>query len=166
MKVRVFTVRFDRETGAFDDTALQQFLETHDATAVSEHVVTVDGEPTLLLMVQWRPSAGERGAPSDADRRARGEDPRSTLSPEEQAAYDALRTWRNDRARRLGKPAYQTFTNQQMVLLVRQRPSTLTALAEIAGIGEARTAEFGGELLGVLAGLPAVGTPSAAAAER
>jgi hypothetical protein len=56
MKVRVFTVRFDRETGAFDDTALQQFLETHDATAVSEHVVTVDGEPTLLLMVQWRPS--------------------------------------------------------------------------------------------------------------
>jgi len=45
MKVKVFTVRFDRETGAFDDTALQQFLETHDATAVSEHVVTVDGEP-------------------------------------------------------------------------------------------------------------------------
>jgi len=156
VKAKVFTIRRDRETGLFDDAALAHFLAENDATAVSEHVVQIDGEPALVLVVSWRPVSRDATPRSDPAKRPRGEDPRAALDPAEQAAYDTLRTWRNDRARRIGKPSYALFTNQQMVDLIRHRPRTQEALGALAGFGDGRIAEFGAELLGVVAGLAEV----------
>jgi len=160
VKAKVFTVRLDRETGQFDDSALTQFLDENDAISITEHLVEIDGEPALLMIVSWRPvgrDASGRGDPPWRPKGAKPDDPRAALDPTEQAAYDTLRTWRNDRARRIGKPAYALFTNQQMVELIRQRPRTLAALGAIPGFGDGRLAEVGAELLGVLAGLPESG---------
>ena len=54
MKVRVFTLTLDPETGAFDDTAVVEFLEGRDAIALSEHLFTYGGAPTLALVIQYR----------------------------------------------------------------------------------------------------------------
>jgi DNA helicase-2/ATP-dependent DNA helicase PcrA len=91
------------------------------------------------------------------------EDPRTALDPAEQAAYDALRTWRNDRAKRSGKPSYALFNNRQMAELVRIRPPTVEALAALPGFGGGRLGDFGAELVGLLAGLPVNAQPAPAA---
>lgn len=49
-------------------------------------------------------------------------------------------------------PAYTFLNNRQAAEVARRRPTTLTALKEISGIGEAKAAKFGQELLAVVAG--------------
>jgi superfamily II DNA helicase RecQ len=43
---------------------------------------------------------------------------------EHQALFNALKKWRNDCARRDGKPAYVLFTNAQLAHMAQQRPTT------------------------------------------
>jgi len=92
MKARTFTLRLDRDTGRLDDDEMVEFLEEHDATALSEHLVQIDGEPALVVVVRWRP-AGRGGVArvEEAGRRSRvsAEDPRTALDPAEQAFIDA-----------------------------------------------------------------------------
>ena len=45
MKVRVFALSLDPETGVFDDTAVVEFLEGRDAIALSEHLYPMVGLP-------------------------------------------------------------------------------------------------------------------------
>ena len=54
LKVKVFTLRVDAETGQFDDSALTEFLDTHEAASFAQHMVMHDGEPVLVLVVTWR----------------------------------------------------------------------------------------------------------------
>jgi long-chain acyl-CoA synthetase len=60
------------------------------------------------------------------------------VAPEERACFEALRRWRNERARKDGKPAYVLFTNGQQLQIVRNWPNSHAALHAIDGIGEAR----------------------------
>lgn len=72
MQVRVFSLCFSSDLGGFDDRALVAFCAAHRITEVAHHVVQVDGEPWLLVLVTWR---GESLATSsEAIRRSRGED--------------------------------------------------------------------------------------------
>ena len=99
-------------------------------------------------------------AQSAADARA---DPRAELGREEVALYDALRKWRNDRARHEGRPAYILLTNRQMAEVGRRRPMTLAALREIHGVGDAKAEMLGEELLALVRAV-AVGASATAAA--
>lgn len=153
MKARVFTLPLGAD-GVFDDTALRDFFNSHEAMLVSEHFFVHEGRPTLALVVQYRePSAQEpgRGAAPAARR-----DERSALevAPEERARFDALRRWRNERARKDGKPAYVLFTNGQLLQIVRTRPNSHAALHAIDGIGEARVRDYADDVLAVLNAVP------------
>ena len=155
MKVRVFTLPLG-EDGHFDDESLQAFLHDRQALAVSEHFFTHQGRPTLALVVQYRePSSREvaagRAAPAPVRRDDRGD---LTLAPEEKGPFEGLRRWRNERARKDGKPAYVLFTNGQLLELVRARPQNFEELLRLEGIGEARVRDYGEEVLAVLKALP------------
>lgn len=65
--------------------------------------------------------------------------------------FERLRAWRNGRAQAEGVPPYVLLTNRQLAATARERPGTLAALKAIEGIGEARAARFGTELLAVVA---------------
>jgi len=73
---------------------------------------------------------------------------------EDPRGHDALRKWRSDRARRDGKPPYVIFTNNQMIALAQRRPTTKVALGEVPGVGEAKLAAFGDELVALLRAIP------------
>ena len=79
MKVRVFTLLLDPETGAFDDTALLSFQESRDIILVSEHFFTHEGSPRRAASPRPRPhpSTGPSSRPSEHVR---------TSSPNEKAA--------------------------------------------------------------------------------
>ncbi len=146
MKIRVFSLPFDRGTGSFDDTPVQTFLEDNEALSVSDHMFTVDGVPTLALVVTLRPAARVR-PPVHL--------PHPPATPVEVAApdqplYDSLRSWRNDRAKNKNQPAYILLTNHQLADIARQRPATLAALSTVPGVGDKRIKDFGEEILALI----------------
>ena len=149
MKLRVFTLRLDPVSGHFDDESLVSFFAEHDALAVSEHFFVHEDVPTLAVLVRYR----EPGPPAAPVGRAGAR--REVEVPEaDRALFEALRKWRNDRARRDGRPAYVLFTNAQLAAIAELRPRTLAALQTVDGIGEARARDHGEELLALVGSVP------------
>lgn len=156
MKVKVFTLQWN--SAGFDDSDVQAFLETRTAIDVTEHFFVHEKTPVLTLVVTYR-DGGARKAASHTSNRSK-DDPTTDLTSEERQRYEALRTWRNQHARKVGRPPYAVFTNRQAVEIARRRPASRVELGEIAGIGASRIDEFGDELVAVLASMArATSTP-------
>lgn len=164
LKVKVFTLPWRPEAGGFDDGDLVSFLAERTAIEVSEHFFVHEKTPVLVLVVTYR--TGERAAQA---RRGAGRadkvDEAADLSPEEKERYEALRTWRNQHARKTGRPPYVIFTNRQAIQIAQKQPRTRAELAEVPGIGTSRVEDYGDALLAFLASLGAAVTAAPAAAD-
>lgn len=143
MKLRLITVAFDTEQGGFPADPLAEI--EGEVLSVVEHFFQTDDRPHLLLVVHYRPARELRAAPPPA--RPADAGVRAELSGPEREVFDRLRTWRNSRAVAEGIPPYVLLTNRQLAEVARRRPTTLTALREIGGIGEAKVGRFGTDLL-------------------
>ena len=64
--------------------------------------------------------------------------------------FDALRSWRAERARDLGQPAYCVFTDATLEAIAERKPDTVAALVEIPGIGQAKLDKFGDDVLALV----------------
>ena len=162
LNAKVITVRLDPSTGLFDDAELVTFTAGHEVVSVQNHLLTTEHSAHLAFIVLHRgPLGGSpfRGtATVPADKGKDRVDWRASLGDAERGLFDVLRTWRNERAERLGKPAWLIFTNEQLAEIARRRPATLAALGEVPGLGEGRLREFGAELLAfILSVSPASG---------
>ena len=112
MAVRVFTVSFDPTQGRFDDDAMVSALEGCRVLSLSDHAFTVDGTPVLALTVRFEPPPplpGTATGPSVARSR-----PQDALADVDKQRFEALRTWRNTRAKTDGRPADVLFTNASL----------------------------------------------------
>lgn len=145
MKVRVFTLRLDPSTGRFDDTEVTAWLNGREVLSVTEHFFVHELTPTLVLILTLRDSA--QPTPSSEPAPNKKPDPVAELSDLERPFYEALRSWRNGRAKRDGRPVYIYLTNRQMADLARIRPANLADLEQVNGIGAAKAAQFGQEIL-------------------
>ena len=67
-----------------------------------------------------------------------------------QERFDALKAWRSEVARTNGVPAYVIFHDSVLAAIAAEAPTTLTALRGTSGVGEAKLARYGEELLRVL----------------
>ncbi|MCW2613760.1 MAG: ATP-dependent helicase, partial [Frankiales bacterium] len=65
----------------------------------------------------------------------------------DEALFDALRSWRAERAKGLGQPAYCVLTDATLEAIAEQRPGTVAALVAIPGIGQSKLDRFGDEVL-------------------
>lgn len=79
---------------------------------------------------------------------------RDLLRPEDWPLFNALRDWRNERAREEGVPPYVIATNRQLAQVARDRPQTLSQLAQVEGFGKAKVGRHGRAMLQVV-GAPA-----------
>ncbi|WP_279579072.1 DNA helicase RecQ [Fodinicola feengrottensis] len=75
------------------------------------------------------------------------------LTPEATPVFEELRSWRGNAARELGLPAYVIFHDATLRQIAVERPSSLTELGTISGVGESKLAKYGEQILEVLAGL-------------
>jgi superfamily II DNA helicase RecQ len=148
VKLRVFTLPFDGAEGRFDDSSVVEFLEGRQALHVHEQFFVYDGNPTWAILVAYREHA--RATVTGEAGRERV-DWRAQLGEAERAVFDAIRRWRNERAKREGRPPYVLLTNRQIAELARQPPVSLAALRQVDGVGDARLEAFGEELLALLA---------------
>ncbi|HEX9358603.1 MAG TPA: DNA helicase RecQ [Streptosporangiaceae bacterium] len=82
---------------------------------------------------------------------------KSAAAPEElpaaaAALFEKLRAWRAGAAREQGVPAYVIFHDATLRQIAAQAPSTLAALSTVSGVGEAKLARYGQQVLDVLGG--------------
>ncbi len=93
------------------------------------------GEKTVVIAV---PPKRSRTA-----RRAGGDFPPDPI-------FDALRTWRRDRAKEQGVPPYVIFHDSTLRAVAFTKPGTLSALSAIDGIGDTKLERHGESLLAAL----------------
>jgi ATP-dependent DNA helicase RecQ len=88
-------------------------------------------------------------ATSKGERRGRATAP-PIVSDADSELLDSLRTLRTRLARAQNVPAYVVFSDRTLVELATHRPSTLAAMREIHGIGDAKLERYGAEFLAVM----------------
>jgi DNA helicase-2/ATP-dependent DNA helicase PcrA len=77
---------------------------------------------------------------------------RAERSPEpDDPLYVALKQWRYKRASEDEQPAYVVFHNSTLAAIAARRPRDLWELGAVPGVGPAKLARYGGEVLAVLA---------------
>lgn len=132
-------------------------------TRCSDSVTIISGQPPSPFVEQMTvardPSAPEPVAPVAARTRDRAAAPKTRRSPPPPASSidvarrrEQLRTWRSERSKSDGVPAYVVFSDATLVELAEYRPSTVDELLAISGIGPTKVERYGDELLALLAG--------------
>ncbi len=76
------------------------------------------------------------------------------LSAADAAVFEKLRAWRGATAKEQSVPAYVVFHDATLRLIATAGPATLAELSQISGVGEAKLAKYGEQVLEVLAGAP------------
>ena len=95
---------------------------------------------------------GERlviAVPPKKTRKARGASASADLPHD--PLFEALRAWRRTRAKEQGVPPYVIFHDSTLREVAAAKPSTLSALSRIEGIGDTKLDRHGESLLGALA---------------
>ena len=74
------------------------------------------------------------------------------LAREDEALWDALRACRKRLADADGVPSYVVFHDRTLKEMATRRPSTLAAMLNITGVGQAKLERYGAEFLALLNG--------------
>lgn len=61
-----------------------------------------------------------------------------------------LRSWRYERATEIDKPAFVVFSNAALAGIAHLRPTTLTELLKVPGVGPAKVNAYGEEIIGIV----------------
>jgi ATP-dependent DNA helicase RecQ len=76
--------------------------------------------------------------------------PVSFEGPVDAALFQTLREWRRSEADERGVPPYIIFSDRTLREIARAKPSTLTQLREVYGVGDAKLEAFGSAVLAVV----------------
>ena len=142
MKLKIFTFQFSDSVAGFDDKPLQDFIADKEVIDFSEHFFIHEKIPYLKVLISYRLLAADEKRKLNLRR-----DPAKELDEEEKLAYDALRAWRSARARQEGIPPYMIANNKQLAKMIKLRATTRAGLGKVDGIGEAKTAKYGDEIV-------------------
>jgi len=160
LKLKVFTLRFSGSKEGFDDQPLQEFIADKEVIEYSEHFFIHENTPCFTILIAYRALESV-----ESRRVARQADARLELDGPEKEAYDALRSWRAATAKMEGIPPYMIANNKQLAKMVKIRPTSREGLGRVEGIGEAKTAKYGDQILEVIS-KHVTGPPIQAADQR
>ncbi|MFN0086755.1 MAG: HRDC domain-containing protein [Blastocatellia bacterium] len=128
-------------------------LDAHIALKVFEELADRLREEGRFEAELRRARIGPREDPPEARPPRRPRKPElqlRPLTPDERRVAEALRLWRKARADRDRLPLYMIFPDKTIDHLAIERPRSLDDLIAIFGLGPARVAKFGADLLTVL----------------
>ena len=151
---RVFELRTAREVATRRPRTEDELLEIW---GIGETRASWLGSDLLGIVAAWeRANPGATPPPAIPDaqsnRRATREAdaaPGANVSASD-PGFQAIRSWRLERARADGVPAFTLFSDRTLRDLVALRPNDRTSLLATWGLGEAKVERFGDDLLQVL----------------
>jgi superfamily II DNA helicase RecQ len=146
VKYRFFYIPARDPERAADE--LNECLARERVVAVHREFVASGGDSFWAVAVEILDGqAAPR--PSPAATKGKRIDYRDVLSEADFAVFKRLREWRKQVAAAEGVPVYTVFTNEQLAAIVTTRPTSLTALGKLAGIGDRRVEKYGEAVLRV-----------------
>ncbi|HHX46185.1 MAG TPA: DNA helicase RecQ [Brevibacterium sp.] len=104
------------------------------------------GEGEISLRVDPVRKAGSKKTGS----RRRG-GPEVELDPADVSLFEALRSWRGEQAKEQGVPAYVVFPDATLYGIVEVKPTTISELGQVSGVGLKKLDRYGDAVLEVLA---------------
>ena len=99
------------------------------------------GESDLQLRKQARPVTKEK---------TRSKKAVSSLSPDDEDLFEALRLHRLELAQENGVPPYIIFHDSTLQKMATEKPLTLEDMRQISGIGEQKLKKYGDEFVGII----------------
>jgi len=158
MKLKVFTLRPDEETGCLDDSVLESFFGDPDhpreVLEISEHFFVHEQQPRWAILTMYRDQPRADGTKGHREKK----DWRAELTSQEKTLFDELRTWRSRKSKGDGLPGYIIATNQQLADITRNKPSSVAELLQISGLGPGKVSRWGEEVLALVRAHSAIST--------
>jgi superfamily II DNA helicase RecQ len=139
MAFRIITGPFDSERGVFPDNELNTFLLDKKVMSYRVEFFIHDSSPYWSVFIQY-----EEIDDKSVEKLTQSLDERQKL------LFERLKTWRKEKGKELGMPAYIIFSNGQLVELAKRLPQTYEAMKSINGIGDKKVKSFGKEVLDIL----------------
>ena len=121
---------------------------TPDELDAAERAARADAAPVASATGRARAAAASAKAP-----------PPTASGPEAARVEQALRAWRKERSAADGVPAYVVLNDRHLVGIAERRPATTRELSACPGIGPAKLAAYGEELLALVVAATATGEP-------
>jgi len=110
------------------------------------------GPDTAAILRGTKTVQFRRDPRNAAQRRSeRGRTTEPDLDPAARALWEALRAWRLQEARRQELPPYVIFYDSTLAEIARRRPGSLTALANISGVGSSKLERYGSTIIDLVA---------------
>lgn len=144
MKFHILTLAFDPAKGIFDTQELDQFCAQSHILSHTAACIQVQGQAYWSVWLCYEPIA----VPSAP--RTQSKIDLSLLNVKQQACYQALQQWRNQRAVKEGFPPYIIASNIQLREIAMQGSQTISELLMIRGIGKQKAAKYGQAILSIL----------------
>lgn len=151
MRIHVLTLKFDPAREAFDDGELRDFIKDKEIVSCDSSFFSRNGQQYLSLVVAYHVSETEPEVSAETTRKT-GKTAawRSMVSDADMPLFNAMRDWRNERAKKEGIPVYVISNNTELAHIVTEKPKSLNALRAIPGIGKAKTERYGSDILKAL----------------
>ena len=146
--IKLITIPFQNEIDGFDDQKLNDFLKDKKVASIKEYFFRESGRCYFTFVVDYE--AKEIQDASKSPIKKFDESWRNILSEEDMGVFNVLKDWRRRVCEKEGIPPYIAFTNNQLAMIVKKRPQTLDALSEIAGVGKAKIAKYGKDILSMM----------------
>lgn len=143
MKIKVFTIRLNKENFVTDQNLLNAFLDTVVVKETASELIS--GEINFWSIIifyeeQKISTASDKLSVSDENE----------LSEDQKRVYQSLKTWRTETAATLGQPPFLVCHNNELLTVAKNNPKSFEDLAKIKGFGPQKIAKFGDDILEVL----------------
>ncbi len=152
---RVFHVAItrgiDRVAVLADTSRPSPFLSELDRDATADELAKADADETAATTAATTDRDRARSGTGGGSGAGGKKTPVPTASGPEAAGVEAaLREWRRQRSKADGVPAYVVINDRHLMGIAERRPTTTQALAACPGIGPAKLAAYGDELLALV----------------
>jgi superfamily II DNA helicase RecQ len=145
MRVKQFQIRLTSEYLQGDEDSLNEFLKTVVVKKTTPQLVIV-GQTTYWSVLVFYDDISSL----ENHKNEKTVFDTSTLTEEERTRYEALRTWRNDLARRQVVSSFIIASNAELGAIAKLNPTTVEELHKVKGMGEKKISKYGEEIIGLL----------------
>ena len=143
MKIKVFTIRLNKENFVTDQNLINAFLDTVVVKETASELISgaINFWSTVIFYEEQKASiTSEKLAVFDENE----------LSEDEKRVYQALKRCRMETAATLGQPPFLICHNNELLTVAKNNPKSFEDLAKIKGFGPQKIAKFGDDILEVL----------------
>jgi ATP-dependent DNA helicase RecQ len=104
--------------------------------------------------------------PSKAFQKTERDQTSAAYTPEQKSLENSLRNWRKAEAAKTGKPAFMVFGDSVLHNLAVARPTTISELLTVSGIGQDKADRYGAEITSVCRSEETIGAAASSSTRR